>query len=385
MKRAEALVVTLVLVLAACGGDDDDKSATASSTTTATTAEPSSTTETTAAQKLIPIADIPLTLTEIVQLEQPVDMAVRSGQTGFFFAEKTGRVQFVGDDEKATILDLSGEVSDGNEQGLLGIAFAPDGTKLYAYYTNRDGDSRLDEYEMEDGPQHAIVESRREMLAVDQPFPNHNGGGLLFGPDGMLYLGLGDGGAGGDPNGNGQNADAILGKILRFDPAAPERPERYAIGMRNPWRFSFDRENGDLWVGDVGQDEWEEVDRIPAGTPAGVNLGWNLLEGTHPYEGDAGGVQTLAPVYEYGHDSGQSVVGGYVYRGTKIPQLQGTYLFADTYAGPIRALRQDSGSYVTEDTALEVPGGQPVSFGEDADGELYVIALSGGVYRIDPA
>jgi glucose/arabinose dehydrogenase len=224
----------------------------------------------------------------------------------------------------------------------------------------------------------------RTILEVDQPFPNHNGGRITFGPDDQLYLGLGDGGAGGDPYGNGQNPEALLGKILRIHPEDPSGPLRYAIGLRNPWRFSFDRETHDIWVGDVGQDAWEEIDKIEWGSEPGMNLGWNELEGTHPYEGGTAPAGALPPVYEYSHREGQSVVGGFVYRGTKIPDLRGVYLFTDTYRGNLQALRVTRAGTQHADLGLTAPEGYVVSFGEDADGNLYVLSLNGGVYRIDP-
>ena len=200
--------------------------------------------------------------------------------------------------------------------------------------------------------------SARTVLFVRQPFANHNGGDLLFGPDGDLYVGLGDGGSEGDPQGNGQSLSTLLGKMVRIRPtpngpapyevpagnpfvgASGARPEIWAFGLRNPWRFSFDRQTGDLWIGDVGQDQWEEIDRQPAGSSGGQNYGWNLTEGDHPYNGASPPPNWVRPVYEYSHDTGGcAVVGGYVYRGAAIPALRGAYLFSDNCDGRIMGLR----------------------------------------------
>ncbi|MBA3622356.1 MAG: PQQ-dependent sugar dehydrogenase, partial [Euzebyales bacterium] len=283
------------------------------------------------------------------------------------------------------------------ERGLLGIAFSPDGDTLYASYTNRDGDSRLDAYRMDGG--RAAPGSRRELLAVAQPFSNHNGGNVVTGPDGMLYLGLGDGGGSGDPDGNAQDLGTLLGSLLRIDPGGggdgrpygiPDgnpfvdregaRPEIYAYGLRNPWRFSFDRDTGDLWIGDVGQGELEEIDHSPEGQAAGVNYGWDRFEGTRPYEGGPRGALAF-PVFEYSHDEGCSVTGGYVYRGRALPALRGAYVFSDFCAGGLRALRPRDGQAAR---AVDLPGkvSSVVSFGEDAAGELYVLSLDGPVYRL---
>ncbi|HYD09726.1 MAG TPA: PQQ-dependent sugar dehydrogenase, partial [Acidimicrobiales bacterium] len=328
-------------LLAACGGGDDDDPPAASSITSSTTSTttgdaPSSTSETTTAST-VPLSEVSFTLTQVADLSQPLAFAVRDGVAGFYVGEKGGRVQHVASDgaTPTTVLDISGDVSTGGEQGLLGIAISPDGSNLYVSYTNVDGDTRVDEHPFTGD---TSVGPRRELFAQDQPYANHNGGHITFGPDGLLWLGLGDGGAGGDPEGRAQDAGTLLGKIIRFDPAAPTpRPEIWALGLRNPWRFTFDRSTGEVWIGDVGQNQWEEISRLPW-EQAGANFGWDLLEGTHPFEADdAAG--TVLPVFEYDHSEGQSVAGGFVYRGSAIPGLVGTYLFADTYEGELRALR----------------------------------------------
>jgi len=375
------LLVALALV--GCGGDGDDgasSTTSTTSTTTSTTSAAEETTTTTAVPEVeVSLDAVAIALTEVGSFDQPLDLAVRPGQDGWYVAEKGGRVQYQAEPNTAPqlALDISGDVSTGNEQGLLGIAFSPDGSRFYAHYTNRDGDTRVDEWSASFDPA-----SRRTVLEAAQPYANHNGGRLTFGPDGLLYLGLGDGGSGGDPEHNGQDPDALLGKILRWDPVAGGDPERWAIGLRNPWRFSFDRETGDAWVGDVGQNDWEEISLIAAGTPAGVNLGWNRFEGTHRFEGAGDREGLLFPVFEYGRDEGQSVVGGFVYRGAR-PEWQGVYFFADTYTAVVRVLYDTGTEMLHRDLGVEVPGGLVSSFGEDADGELYVMSLSGGLFRLD--
>jgi len=378
MRRALATVV-VALALGACGGGEDDEPPSSSSSTTATTTERGPTTDTSA-----PV-DLTFTLTEVASLDQPLAFAVRDGVDGFYVGEKTGRVQHVAEPgaEPTTVIDISDEVSTGGEQGLLGIAIDPSGEHLYVSYTNRDGDTRVDEHAFTG---ETSVGERRELFAQDQPYSNHNGGHITFGPDGLLWLGLGDGGAAGDPEGRAQDMSTFLGKIIRLDPADAEpRPEIWALGLRNPWRFSFDRETDDVWIGDVGQGDWEEIDRYPWDSPT-PNFGWDLLEGTHAFEAEGKDVsQLVMPVFEYGHDEGQSVAGGFVYRGSALPGLVGTYLFVDTYAAELRALRvHEPDAYEHVALGIDVPGGNVAGFGEDADGELYVLSLSGGVYKITP-
>ena len=386
----------------------------------------------------MPIGRIEVHLTRLAPLDQPTALAVRSGDDHLYVTEQGGRVQRVpaGGGPPATVLDLSGEVAGGFEQGLLGIAFAPDGGHVYLHFTNRDGDTRL--IELAVGADGSFdTRSRRQVLAVDQPFSNHNGGQLAFGPDGFLYIGLGDGGGARDPNGNAQSLTTLLGKVLRIDPRpaaggapysvpadnpfagrAGARPEIWAYGLRNPWRFSFDRETGDLWIGDVGQSDREEIDYEPAPIGAGSsstapcfgsgaaemkppagqrctyprnlyepagrggrNYGWDRLEGTRPVEGDAP-ADAVPPIFEYGRDQGATVIGGFVYRGTRIPGLGGTYVHADFYRDELRALRQTGGRVVEQGVlAPRIEG--IASFGEDGAGELYVLSFARGLWRLD--
>jgi glucose/arabinose dehydrogenase len=333
-------------------------------------------------------------------LEEPVALAVRPDDAALYIAEKDGRVVAIRDGkvDPTPVLDVSSEVSLGGEQGLLGLAFSPDGGSLYVNFT--DGDTRVVAYAMAED--RADPSSRREVLFVDQPYSNHNGGNLVFGPDGYLYIGLGDGGSGGDPHGNAQSLGTLLGKMLRIDPRPADgapyrvpadnpfvttpgaRPEIWAYGLRNPWRYSFDRATGDLWIGDVGQSAWEEVDRQPASSTGGENYGWNVREGSHPYAAGGSPPGAVDPVFDYSHSDGGCVVtGGYVYRGAAIPDLVGTYVFADFCLGKIEGLRLDGDQVVHEQ--LGVAAGPVSSFGEDAQGELYILSLAGGVYRLAPA
>ena len=243
--------------------------------------------------------------------------------------------------------------------------------------------------------------SRRELLFVKQPYPNHNGGQLAFGPDGDLYIGLGDGGSEGDPHDNGQSLRTLLGKILRISPRpaggkpygippgnpfagrGDAQPEIWAYGLRNPWRFSFDPATGDLWIADVGQDSWEEIDRQPGGSSGGQNYGWNRLEGTHPYHGQPPS-GTVPPVVEYSHDGGAcSVTGGYVYRGSALPELRGSYLYGDYCAGWLAAVAT-SGDSVSQPRQLGVRVPQLSSFGVDQAGAIYALSLDGPIYRLVP-
>jgi glucose/arabinose dehydrogenase len=287
------------------------------------------------------------------------------------------------------------------EQGLLGLAFALDGTKLYVDYTDLSGNSHVDEYTL-GADEVADPASKREVLTQDQPYPNHNGGQLVFGPDGMLYIGFGDGGSGGDPQRHANDLGTWLGKILRIDPKATgdapyavpadnpfvgqsgAKPEIWSYGLRNPWRFSFDAANGDLWIGDVGQDTVEEVDHVtPAdGNGRGVNFGWSAYEGTNRYNNDVSGDNVVMPVHEYQHgDDGCSISGGFVYRGTAIAALRGAYVFGDYCFTGVRAI--DPANPAKATTILDQPPNVS-AFGEGPGRELYVLSLTGTVYELTP-
>jgi glucose/arabinose dehydrogenase len=398
VTRREALLgALLALVVAACsdaGGDTTPEPQARSETTTTTEAPAPPTTASVA------LDEVAVGLEGVATLDAPVALVQRRGFDELVVAERGGAVRVVdGGRVSAPIVEV-GTTTDG-ERGLLGIAFSPDGSHLYLSYTDERGDSRLDEWATGPGIEDVDPASHRNVLSVDQPFSNHNGGHIVFGPDGLLYYGLGDGGAAGDPEGRAQNPDELLGKVLRIDPrrsgddpyAVPAdnpfaggggRGEVYITGVRNPWRFSFDRQNGDLWIGDVGQGAEEEIDLLPAGRAAGANLGWDRVEGNRPFEGEAP-AGAVPPVFTYGRDEGYSVTGGYVYRGSAIPGLGGAYVFGDYGAGVVRALGIEGGRVVSERSlGVETGPASLVSFAEDADGELYVLSLEGPVYRLVP-
>jgi glucose/arabinose dehydrogenase len=398
VTRREALLgALLALVVAACsdaGGDTTPEPRARSETTTTTEAPAPPTTASVA------LDEVAVGLEGVATLDAPVALVQRRGFDELVVAERGGAVRVVdGGRVSAPIVEV-GTTTDG-ERGLLGIAFSPDGSHLYLSYTDERGDSRLDQWATGPGIEDVDPASHRNVLSVDQPFSNHNGGHIVFGPDGLLYYGLGDGGAAGDPEGRAQNPDELLGKVLRIDPrrsgddpyAVPAdnpfaggggRGEVYITGVRNPWRFSFDRQNGDLWIGDVGQGAEEEIDLLPAGRAAGANLGWDRVEGNRPFEGEAP-AGAVPPVFTYGRDEGYSVTGGYVYRGSAIPGLGGAYVFGDYGAGVVRALGIEGGRVVSERSlGVETGPASLVSFAEDADGELYVLSLEGPIYRLVP-
>ncbi|MGV3759954.1 MAG: PQQ-dependent sugar dehydrogenase [Actinomycetota bacterium] len=408
------------IVLAACTGergdqaDEDGDDGTEAATTTTTVAT------TTTAPPIEPTLDAAvISLEAIAEVDRPIALAARPSSPDLYVAEKGGRVRHIevttsGQSEtpryqlqRTPILDLSDEVVDQGEQGLLGLAFSTDGRRLYVDYTAQpDGRTLVVEHTLDERGD-LERDSRRVLLEVEQPYANHNGGQLVVGRDGYLYIGLGDGGDAGDPHEQGQDPNALLGSILRIDPLAPTQERAYGIpagnpfadgqggapevwlyGVRNPWRFTFDRTNGDLWVADVGQNEWEEVTWLPAtdGFDAGrgANLGWNEVEGTHRFEGDNPEGAVL-PIHEYGHDDGAcSITGGYVYRGTAVPALQGSYLFADFCLPGLRAFQAHQGQVLAERAWPELGGAQIQSFGEDLDGELYVLSAEGPILKVVP-
>jgi len=398
--RRGVLLGCIALALATCGGDGDDSGGDDPTTTSSSTST-SSPASTTTTAPVGPLADVRVTLTPVADVQTPTALAVRADDPALYVAEQGGRIVAVTDGQVAPVLDISDAVSAGGERGLLGITFSPDGSRLYVHYSDVDGNTQLDEYAM--GGEG--IGSRRPILSVDQPQANHNGGELVFGPDGMLWLGLGDGGGAGDEGpghaagGNGQSLDTLLGKILRIDPSRGDAyaippdnpfadggglPEIWSYGLRNPWRFSFDRETGDLWVADVGQNAWEEVNVVAAPRRgAGVNFGWNHLEGTNEFRGGAPS-DAVPPIVEHSHDDGScSVTGGYVYRGDRIPQLRGAYLYSDYCAGTVRAVRLLDAE-VADRADLPISAAQIAAFGQDLDGELYVLSQSDGLLRIDP-
>lgn len=329
-------------------------------------------------------------------LNRPVDIqSANDGSGRLFVLEKYGVIRVIQNRQllDAPFLDISDRVgSASNEQGLLGLAFSPNPEQkiLFVNYTDKSGNTVISRFSWND--ETADPNSEKQLLHINQPFPNHNGGVLAFGPDGYLYAGLGDGGAAGDPLGNGQNTNVLLGKILRLDVSDlnstggysipsdnPFGNEIWAYGLRNPWRMSFDKAGGDLWIGDVGQGEWEEIDYLPAGSPGGANFGWSIMEGNHAYYGEAQ-PGLILPVAEYNHSTGAcSVTGGFVYRGA-MPEWQGIYLYGDYCKGTIWGLILSNGQWQSQ--VMFETGVRITSFGQDEFGEIYLASDNGYVYNL---
>jgi hypothetical protein len=345
-------------------------------------------------------------------LASPLDLKSAPGdRSRIFVVEQPGRIRVIRDGtlQPAPFLDVTGRVSSGGERGLLGLAFHPgyaSNGRFFVNYTDGSGDTHVAEFHATPGTDTADAGSERQVLFVTQPFANHNGGGLAFGRDGMLYIGLGDGGSGGDPFRNGQNLGTLLGKMLRIDvdrgnpyavPAdnpflstSGARGEIWAYGLRNPWRFAFDGATGDLVIADVGQSQWEEVDVGLASRRGGENYGWNVTEGNHCFQPSSGcnTAGITPPILEYDHGQGCSITGGVVYRGCRLPGYQGTYFYADYCTHFVRSVRLDAGRATDpRDWTAALGRGldSPTSFGVDADGEAYIVDQDGEVYRIVPA
>ena len=390
-RKSFSSVLVLGLLLAACGGDDGGAT---------------------------PPPPVPLHLERIDQglgLSFPVFLTAPPGDASrLFVVEKGGKIKVV---NKATgsligtFLDIPTLVSTGGEQGLLGLAFDPQyasNGRFYVSYTDVNGNSVIARHLVDQSnPNVAVGTADRIILTLAQPFSNHNGGMIAFGPDNFLYIGFGDGGSGGDPDGHAQNSADLLGKLLRIDVSQGVSPqpaytipsdnpfaaavlgkEIWSLGLRNPWRYSFDRQTGDLYIADVGQGNWEEVDVATSagGGGRGINFGWNVMEGNHCFSPSSGCNMTglTQPRLEYDHGNGAcSITGGYAYRGAAIPALQGTYFYGDFCAGFVRSFRLVNGNATeTFDWIALRPGGNITSFGEDASGELYIMTSGGGLYRI---
>ncbi len=403
------LLVGAAVLLAACGQASASipPPATAAPTAPASTTSPAPAGPSTAGAGA-PSGPLPRLEARVVAdgLTGPVDVADPGDGSGRrFVVEQSGRIRIV---DRAGLrdrpfLDIGGEVRSGGEQGLLGLAFHPGfptDPRFFVDYTDLNGNTVVSEFRVDaTDPDLADPGSERQLLHVDQPYPNHNGGAVAFGADGRLYIGMGDGGSGGDPHGNGQRADTLLGKILRIDvngpPAGTDKPygipadnpfvnvagaspEIWLTGLRNPWRFRFDPATGDLWIGDVGQGAWEEIDVAPAGT-GGLNFGWNRMEGFHCYAPSEGCDQAglTMPVAEYGHDLGCAVIGGVVVRDRGQPALDGRYLFSDSCSSRLWLL-DPTGVGRREPEVAGQTDGSISSINEADDGTILATDLQGG-------
>jgi len=347
-------------------------------------------------------------LTEIGRFDAPVYVTQAPGGPELYVVEQGGAIRAIGKDGRVLsqpFLDISGDVTNAGEQGLLSVAFPPDYAKsglFYVYFTDRSGDERLVEYRRSaQDPLRADPQSARLVLRFDDPFPNHNGGLALFGPDGYLYLGNGDGGSEDDPNRTGQDLRTLFGKMIRIDPrrsgsrpytvpssnrfSSTALPEIFAYGLRNPWRYSFDRSTGELWIGDVGQSRIEEIDRAP-GTKSGINYGWSAFEGRDRFNTDQSAPNAQPPYFQYTHAGGRcSVTGGYVVRDRNLRSLYGRYIYGDYCAGMLRSFAPTAGG-PRDDRPVGLPQVPLLdSFGEDLQGRIYVVSQEGPVYRLDPA
>jgi glucose/arabinose dehydrogenase len=423
------LIAIAVLVVAACSNQQPTPSPTHSgltsialpATATAATSSQSSAAGETASPGPSPspsssptgLATVHIDLTEVlVGLSNPIAVS-SAGDSRLFVVEQTGKIAIVqGGANVGTFLDVSSLISCCGERGLLGLAFHPQyasNGRFFVRYTDAAGDVRISEFHVSSNPNVADPSSGKILLTIPHPsFANHNGGVIAFGPDGDLYIGTGDGGSGGDPNNHGQSLSTLLGKMLRIDvdhtsAGAPyaipaSNPfagqdgldaEIFAYGLRNPYSFSFDRQTGDLWIGDVGQDLWEEVDRATAATGGGRgdNFGWSVMEGSHCYKPatDCSTGGKVMPVAEYAHGAGDStgcaIIGGFVYRGTANPALAGRYLFGDNCSGNIWDIAA-AGPASQPPQLLLSSGLHVTGWGQGADGELYLVASNGGLYRL---
>ncbi len=347
-------------------------------------------------------------LEQIGEFDSPVYVENAPGARKLLFVvEQPGTVRVLR--KRRTLnrpfLDISDNVTYSGEQGLLSIAFDPgydDNRRFYLYYVDTNGDIRVDSMRRKRrDPTRADPDSRRRLIVIPHPVnANHDGGQLQFGPDGRLYLGTGDGGSAGDPPGNAQNPETLLGKLLRLEPrrkrgyqlpatnpfvGGPGRDEIYSLGLRNPYRFSFDSATGDLWIADVGQNAWEEIDHVSLEAARAANFGWDHFEGTHEFEGDAQNPPAgyVPPVHEYSSSLGNcAVTGGFVSHDPHVPALAGRYLYADYCAGVLRSLDAGAANPSATDAPTGIELSSPSGFGEGARGELYITSLDGPVYRI---
>src|SRR6478752_3166834 len=397
-RRAALAAIAVAAVVGACGSTGDASS-------TAPSSGPKSASQIATAP--FDPAGLRVALESVATgLDAPLAIVnAHDGSNRLFVVEQGGRIRIVKDGTllPAPFLDVRDRISSGGERGLLGLAFHPRfpaDPRLFVDYTDPNGDTQVSSFAVNPAsPDQADPRSEVKILHVQQPYANHNGGAVVFGPDGKLFISLGDGGSEGDPQGYGQNPRTLLGKILRIDVDSRSGDRQYAIppdnpfadgaggapeiwltGLRNPWRISFDRATGDLWIGDVGQSAWEEVDVQRAGAPGGTNYGWNRMEGRHCFQPSTGCDETglTMPVTDYGHDQGCTVIGGSVVRGPDQPALIGGYLFADYCSGRIWAIDPSTDAY-RDPTAVADSGHRIAAFGEDEAGNLYAADISGGM------
>ena len=428
MKRATFITTALLsatVLLAACGADGDDSAATTTPDVTFSTTAPSatettaaattdstatdSTSETTSPTTVAAVAPLAPELVAfapfVADVPTPVDLAWRAGDDALYVVSQGGTILPIRDGAAGSpVLDISGDIASGGEQGLLGLAFHPTEPLAYINYTDNDGDTVIAEYAVADDGTFDTA-SARVLLTIEQPYSNHNGGNVEFGPDGYLYIGMGDGGSANDPERRALNVSELLGKMLRIDPTPDgdqpytipadnpfvgvpgARPEIWSVGVRNPWRFTFDSATGDLWIGDVGQGAWEEIDlaRAVDGGGRGVNFGWSAFEGTHRFNDDQSQDGVTMPIFEFEHgNAGCSVSGGDVYHGSEVPSLEGWYLFSDYCSGIITALHQTDGLLTGTVELGTISGVSAICSGPD--GQLYVLSLNdNAIYRVAAA
>ena len=376
LARSALIVLVLAALLAACGSSQKSQP--------------------------VPLSNLSevVSVELIAPLETPTAFAIRPGDPAeiVYVASQNGAVYRVDVSSGGTseVASLRDRTKASGERGLLGLAFSPNGNEMYVHFTDLDGNTNVNAIEMvNDTPDIATM---RTLLFVEQPYSNHNGGQLLVDETGNLLIGLGDGGASGDPLGHAQNPTSLLGKVLRISPNPPgsqtpydvpednpfvqsasAAPEVLFLGLRNPWRFSIDQVTGDFWIADVGQNTTEEINRIPAAR-VGANLGWNVRDGSRPFKGSTTEVLT-DPIYDWPNTGGASAIGGFVYRGSAIPELKGNYVFADFGQRGLFALDPDTGSV----TKIDLPVSSIVAFGQDRNQELFVMSLSEGVYALLPS
>jgi glucose/arabinose dehydrogenase len=391
-RTALVTLSALAALFAGCGGDRASAPEEPAPTSEApSTSEATGTTTTSPPPQPPPPEPRQLRLVQVAAgLESPTHLASTPSEPNrLYVVEQDGRILVLenGRLRPEPFLDITDQVVSGGEQGLLSVAFHPEyeaNGRLYVNYTNVDGDTRVVEYRANEARTAVDEATARELLAVDQPFSNHNGGQLAFGPDGLLYVGMGDGGAGGDPDNRAQDLSDRLGKLLRRDVNAGSGDWQIAAyGLRNPWRFSFDRETGDLYVADVGQSAQEEVNYLRWPPGALVNFGWDVFEGTLAFEEKEpnGAGRLVGPVAVYGREGGCSVTGGFVYRGEEMPGLAGRYFYGDYCSGFVWSFRIRGGkarAHRREQFTVEGLS----SFGEDGAGEVYLVSLAGTIYRL---